>query len=194
MKKTTDRLLPKKSKQAGYSLLESVITIGILTALVGVSAPSFASLILKNELTTLSNTVLNSLSYARNHAVSQQQIVHLCQLESADDTSCSKDYGYNRDWSNGWLIFADVNRNNELDEEDHVLQHVQLDTSAKVIFNQRGRLRFFPEGGARSAGYYLCDKLGKEFRHVYLLYSGRARVNRTLSQKQRATCTKSFSN
>ena len=175
----------------GYSLLELVTAIGILVTLVLVATPSFASLVAKNELTTASNTLLDSLYFARSHAIAHQQTVHICQ-RTPQALKCENDYGYNRDWSVGWLIFEDLNRDNEFDDNDILLKSVKIDGAPAIVFNQRGRLRFFADGSARSAGYYLCSKGQTEVRHVYLLHTGRARVDQKLSKKQLQTCAKSL--
>ena len=178
--------------QRAYSLIEAMITVALLTIIIAISAPSFAVLIKKNELTTLSNTIIGSLYFARSHAIAHQKNVHICQLSLNLSTTCARDYNYNRDWSNGWLIFTDTNRDNEFDENDDLLRKVTLNTSTSIIFNQRGRLRFFPDGSARSAGYYLCSSNLDEVRHVYLLHTGRARVNQSLTRKQLQICARRF--
>ena len=179
---------PARTSLAGYSLLETMITISLLAVLVAISAPSLAGFLLKNELSTTTNALFGSLSFARTHAITHQQIVHICQLDSSASTTCSDNYNSRRDWSKGWLVFADLNNNNQLDETDNLLRTVQMKTSASVVFNQRGRLRFFPSGSSRSAGYYLCHENLEEVRHVYLLYTGRARVDKRLSREQREIC------
>ncbi len=177
----------KRSTQSGYTLLEALFSIALSGILILLAAPSFASLIVRNELTTQSNAVLESLYYARSQAIAHQHNVHICNT-SAGKQRCSTDYSSNRNWSDGWLIFADKNLNNELDDGDEILRTVEHKGNITIVFNQRGRLRYFPTGSARSAGFYLCSAEYEDARHILLLHTGRARVNQNLSDRQRDIC------
>lgn len=172
--------------QLGYSLLELMVAIGITVSLMALALPSFASLVIKNEIVTSANAVIESLHFARSHAISHNRLVHVCQLDEAKQ-ACSDDYGFNRDWSSGWMIFVDQNRNNDFDEGE-LLRMVKMNNRIRIVFNQRGRLRFFNDGSARSAGFYICHSQQSDSRHVYLLHTGRARVGGALSEKRMRKC------
>lgn len=178
-----------KSNSAGFSLTELMIAIAILSIVSGMAIPSFGALIARNQLTTQSNAILTSLYLARSYAITQQKNVHICQLNINGTETCSANTDSNRNWSKGWLVFADLNGNNNFDADDSLITVLQTNETTNIVFNQRGRLRFFPDGSARSAGFYLCNKEYEQYKHIYLLYSGRARVNETLSKKQKSICT-----
>ena len=69
----------------------------------------------------------------------------------------------------------DILDDNQLNNGDTILVRRKLPQSTHLIFNQTGRLRFFPDGSARSAGFYICGADTTEFRHIKLLHSGRIR-------------------
>lgn len=173
---------------SGFSLLQLVITIAIAAALALVAVPSFASLLSRTQVSTHSNMIVESLSLARSQAIATQQKVHLCRLDDIDISDCAVGHSYANDWSSGWLVFVDSNNNNNFDSSDQLLQTVQLANKVNIVFNQRGRLRFFPDGRARSAGFYLCDPQQQAYRHIFLLHSGRARVNDSLSANHQRIC------
>lgn len=174
--------------QQAFTLIELMVGLAILGILIATAAPSFVSLFIRNEIITNSNNLIASLSYARSQAISRQQTIHVCQIEKGEQ-KCSSNYGWNRSWSNGWLIFEDSNANNNFDpDSDPVLRIVELNGNTKIVFNQRGRLRFFADGSARSAGYYLCSHTHSAAKHIYLLYSGRARINNKISKRQHDIC------
>lgn len=172
---------------AGYSLLELMISTAMLLVFLAVAAPSFSALIARTELTTHASSLFDSLYLARAQAMTRRQTIHVCQLESRE-TKCSDNYQSKRSWSQGWMIFADVNENNNFDTGDELLRVIHLADTINIVFNQRGRLRFFADGSARSAGFYLCDKQQRYTRHILLLHSGRVRMHNRLSKRHRTTC------
>ena len=173
---------------SGFSLIELLISITIVLTLTGLAMPNFASLTTKTRLSSTSNALFESLYLARSYAISSQKKVHVCHLNDDGSETCSNDREYNSNWSSGWLVFIDKNGNNDHDSDDEIISIIRKKQNINVVFNQRGRLRFFPDGSARSAGFYLCDKHSKTFKHIYLLHSGRARVNELLTEKQQETC------
>ena len=179
--------------QRGFSLLELIISIAVLASLTSLAIPSFAAMLARNKVITQTNAVFEALYIARSHAISKQKNVHVCPIQIDDNTRCGDNLGYNANWSGGWLIFADNNRNANLDKSDEILQIVEMPKSINIVFNQRGRLRFFPDGSARSAGFYMCDKAQSNYKHIYLLHSGRARVNNKLTAKQKLRCDQASS-
>jgi len=175
-------------KTHGFSLIESMITLSILSILVMTSTPSFSKLINNNKVKTTSYNLKSSLSLARQYAISNSVPVNLCALASLENTQCSGDTGFNSNWSHGWIVYADQNDNNQYDESDLLLNVIKNTHKVGVVFNQQGRLRFFQNGSARSAGFYLCNQSTAETRHVKLLYSGRARTTKIMTQRQQLIC------
>jgi type IV fimbrial biogenesis protein FimT len=179
--------LMRSKKQLGYTIMEVLVTSTILLVLTSIAVPSFAAILSRAQVSTSASALYETLFLARNEALARQQIVHICQVGGSMET-CDSDYSANRDWSRGWLVFADVNENNQLDSTDALIKTVPLQGETTIIFNQRGRLRFFPSGSSRGAGFYLCDKDATVFRHVFLFHSGRARISEKLSENQQRRC------
>lgn len=181
--------LAQLSQNKGFSLIELLVTLTIAGILVGTAVPDFSKLIAGNRVNAVANELFTSLSAARSYAINQHALVHVCAMSLKNPMKCSENRDYNSNWSNGWLIFSDLNANNELDKQDTVLKAFQTSAKTNIIFNQRGRLRFFPDGSARSAGFYLCDSTKTNYKHILLLHTGRARSKTNLSQRQRAICS-----
>lgn len=177
------------TRQFGHSFIELVIVTALAAILLLLAMPSFASLYANTQVSTQTNAIIQTLHLARTHAVTQQRNVHICHLDRATMNTCDQDRGFNSAWSVGWLVFADNNRNKDLDDKDQVLQIVEMSDTINIVFNQRGRLRFFANGSARSAGFYICDRDQRSFRHLYLLHTGRARINKQLSERQKSICS-----
>jgi len=180
--------LSARSNEKAYTSIELLICVSILALLSSIAIPSFAGLVSNNRVSIAANDVLLSLVQARNYAITHNKTVLVCQIDGDNDQQCSSKRRANTNWSNGWLSYVDKNENNELDDEDSIISVTTANEGTTVIFNQRGRLRFFADGSARSAGFYICQQHSDQARHIRLLYTGRARISQQLSLKHKATC------
>ena len=185
---TRHKKLDKTNSQLGFTLIELMVTITIAAIIISISIPSFASLLARNKVTVQTNALFESLYLARNYAITEQKKVHVCHRDNSNSTECDPQRNYNSAWHNGWLVFVDKNDNNDYDQNDKLIRVFEPTTQTNIVFNQQGRLRFFPNGSARSAGFYVCDQQQKTYRHVYLLHSGRVRSNSSMTVQQKATC------
>ena len=186
---------PKRNKiNYGFTLIELSMSLGILSIVTITSAPHFSNFIDKVKLTSTTRQLKNTLSTARQHAISDSHPVNICALEASNEIKCASETGFNSNWSYGWIIYSDVNNNNQYDNNtDYLISISQITDNVGVVFNQQGRLRFFSNGSARSAGFYICvskrnGDTENTFRHIKLLYSGRSRVVNTSEEKNRLIC------
>ena len=174
------------------NLIEIFIALLIIGVISIVAIPSLNVFMEKVSVQARTAELMSSLTHARNHAINHARIVHVCQLDEGRNEErnieCSDDRDFRASWSAGWLTFVDVNNNGAYDIGDQLLRINESETATNVVFNQRGRLRFFPDGSARSAGFYVCDINGTHHRHVLLLYTGRTRSQETANGTQRAIC------
>lgn len=173
--------------KSGFSLLELLVVILIIGVLASLGAPSLIQSIHNMHLRADARLLYSHLAAARQYALSHSTEVHLCPKSNPTINRCGNQRSTSDDWKNGWIMFADRN----FDQQLQVSEIVKLLPSlkhTKLHFNQRGMLRFFPDGSARSAGFYLCTKSTHLERHVMLLHSGRLRVKDSLTNKQRKQC------
>jgi type IV fimbrial biogenesis protein FimT len=176
----------------GFNLIELIISLSIVAILAAISGPSLASLLEKSEVKSISLLLSASLKTARNQALTNQTYVHVCAISQTDPAACDTKRDYNSNWSKGWLVFVDVNLNNDFDAADHLMSSIVNEGRSRIIFNQRGRLRFFPDGGARSAGFYLCDSEARDVIHLKILHTGRTRSLDTMSDEKKIICTQTI--
>ncbi|MFQ3243963.1 MAG: type IV fimbrial biogenesis protein FimT [Arenicella sp.] len=176
------------NSNGGFSLMELMITLSITATLASIAAPSFASMISDGRIKAASVQLSTTLAMARNHALSSTTTVIVCQAQDATMQRCSDAHRRNTRWSSGIITYADLNADNSLDENDQILTTLQSHESISMVFNQNGRLRFFADGSARSAGFYLCSKRSDRERHLKILHTGRTRTAAKLSDRNRETC------
>ena len=90
-------------RQAGFTLIELMVTISLIVVIMALAAPSFATFQRNSELTSTANTMLSSLAAARSEAMKRGRNV---LVVPADDTG----------WAAGWIVFFDTDGSMTLDE------------------------------------------------------------------------------
>ena len=102
--------------QRGFTLIELMLTIGVLGVLLGLAVPSFLETMRNNRLIAQNNEFVGALNFARSEALKRSDFVSVCA--SADQTTCSG----STDWTTGWIMFNDPNANGDLDGAETLLQ------------------------------------------------------------------------
>ena len=67
---------------------------------------------------------------ARNHAITEHEITHVCQRDAQTTPTCSPQRDYGEKWNSGWLVFVDHNNNNEYDQSDRLVQVTEANDSS----------------------------------------------------------------
>lgn len=141
----------------GFTLVELMITVAVLAILAAIGFPSFQSVLRSNRVATGTNELIASLALARSEAIRNTVSSGICP--SANGTSC------NDDWSDGWLVWQDVDGNGNLDGTEPVLRYSQAKTGlvlssgnvVKFVFDSRGRATARDSSNAAVAGAQSLD-------------------------------------
>ncbi|MCQ4309777.1 GspH/FimT family pseudopilin [Pseudomonas stutzeri] len=104
--------------QRAFTLIELLTTIAILSVLLGIAVPSFASLIERNQQTAATHDLLAALNHARGLAITRRELVSLCA--GINDCNASAN------WEQSILIFSDPNQNGQFDAGEHLHRVVTL--------------------------------------------------------------------
>lgn len=72
-----------KQKQLGFTMIELLITLGLVSILAMLAAPSFAQFIKQERLVTTANQLSSVYRYARSEAVKRAQTVILTKQDNA---------------------------------------------------------------------------------------------------------------
>ena len=103
--------MKKRSHHHGFTLVELMVSMGMVAILLAFAVPSVSSMIKNNRLSTQLNAVMNDIHFARSEAIKRGTRIVLCRSANPNLTtpSCG---GSNQNWSTGYLIFTGEDGNN----------------------------------------------------------------------------------
>ncbi len=95
----------------GFTAIELMVTVGILAVLAALAAPSFTPIIERWRVRDATESLTSALYYARSEAIKRGGDIILAR--NASNGGCTS--SGNSDWSCGWHVFFDANRNGTQD-------------------------------------------------------------------------------
>ena len=101
----------------GFTLVELVVVMALLSILLTVGVASFARLMESSRLRTLTNDLIGDLHLTRSEAILRGARVVLCV--ASDENTCASSRG----WHRGWLMFVDANNNGLREASEQVLRY-----------------------------------------------------------------------
>jgi len=102
--------------QAGFTLVELMITLFIAAILITVAVPSFTTTIQNNRVTAQINDFVSTLNFARTEAIKRGARVTVCK--SGDASNCDTS---TTGWEQGWIVFVDSDADNTHDGGEDIL-------------------------------------------------------------------------
>ena len=128
---------------AGYTLLELMVTIAISVLVLTLAVPNFASQISRQEVAVQSQELRTSLNVARSEAVMRQRNVYVCRRTG--EGGCDISPVDRAEWSYGWIVFVDDNRNGQWDAADTLVKEVTRSAGGiRMFMNHRGQTEVLP--------------------------------------------------
>lgn len=92
-------------RERGFTLIELMITIGLLAIVTTLALPSFVQFIQNNRLSGETNELVTAFQYARSEALKRADPVTVCA--SSNGTSCGGG------WRQGWIVLANEGAGDE---------------------------------------------------------------------------------
>lgn len=184
---TANRLSPPRcgcirNRQCGFSLIELMVTIGVLAIMLMIAMPAFSNFITSNRLTAQINELLGDLRTARNEAAARSRSVRVCI--AASGTACATS---GSDWAAGRIIWADTNGNAALDASEIIKYVPALEGSVTLVASgptDTSTVSFVPQGNLAVASawtFKLCAPGSTTGRELVLPISGRAAAKKITS-------------
>lgn len=104
----------------GFTLVELIITICILTTVSIIAVPLFQKIRSTQESKTVTQLLLTTLKDARTAAVLYRSNVTLCP--SSDGVTCQTN------WSHSFIVFVDNNHDLQVNHQDKIIHFIHLNT------------------------------------------------------------------
>jgi type IV fimbrial biogenesis protein FimT len=177
----------RKKSRAGYTLLELMVVVSIVSILAAVVVPGMQDGMRRNAKDSYMVDLLSAVALARSEAVTQGRAVSICR--SVDQTVCTAIAG--GDWSVGWIVFDDGGAAGSVDGADSILQSGKAENNLSVVtlntalngsfpadflqFNEEGFLKTSTTG----AYFKFCgqDNDASTARAVWLSNTGRSTLS-----------------
>jgi type IV fimbrial biogenesis protein FimT len=185
------------TKQAGFTLLELMLTVALLAVVMGFGLPNMQEFVRNSRMSSSANDIISDFNFARSEAVKRRVPITLCK--SQDGAACDADDAapFNR-----WVIFVDdadpalvegTDGDGVIDGGEVILRDRQLPDSITVTTNDDEiRATFLPTGFPRIETenvdfFVLCDVRGNVVsaggdsaaRAIVVLPTGRPSVFRS---------------
>lgn len=158
-------------KQTGFTLIEVIIVVVILSILIAMVGPNVIDMVKNNRLRGQAFEIMNSINLARSEAVKQKMAVSLCR--SADPAATTPTCGGTANtWTTGFLVFTDVDRDGVYDsgDGDTIARRGVISSGGdmSIITNSvsNNNLQFAPDGTTLESGtakFAICDERGNSF-------------------------------
>ena len=148
-----------KQKQAGFTIIEIMVTLGVAAVLLSFGVPRFQGIMLSNRITTNTNLMIGSLNLARSEAIKRGARINVISNNTSN-------------WKDGWEIEDDVSK--------EVLRVVAA-LNGSMDLTGAASYQYQPNGFISTVAeqiIYVCDSARKgEFgREITIAISGRASV------------------
>jgi len=146
-----------KRNQTGFTALELIVTMAIITVLLTMGVPAVQNYSWNVRMKTTMDQLQNDLNLARGQAVSHNSQTVICPATGR--SGCSGQSV----WQTGWIVFTDLNGDRQRQDSEPLHHHAEA-VSLLSISSTRSRsyLRFYPNGSAPGSNVTIlfCDKRG----------------------------------
>jgi type IV fimbrial biogenesis protein FimT len=140
--------------QAGFTLLELMVSITVLGILLSLAVPAFTSMIRNNQLVSQNNEFVGALNYTRSEAVKRSADVTACS--STDGASCAA----STNWATGVVVFVDANANGTFDSGETILQAYPATLNAITLTSTVNFVRYSASGVSSAAATFTLQRVG----------------------------------
>lgn len=180
-----------RRSQPGFSLVEIMIVLAIVSILGITALPSLQTMVHRNRVASEVNHFLSQLHLARSEAIKQGTRIVICQ--SPDAQTCARTSG----WEQGWIIFKDNNLNRQHDDGELLLRTdralsstIRISTGASL--HSRRTIVYQATGLApgSTATFTFCSPGAPDLaRAIILSNTGRPRLSATRADGSTIKCS-----
>jgi len=161
----------------GFTLIELLVTLAVSVILLSVGIPGFRNLIMDNRLVSETNQFVTSIQLARSAAIRYQRNAIICV--SADYDAPTPSCSAGTDWSNGWIVWVDKDRDAATDTNEVLAVFAPLAATSTFSSITVNSFTYDPLGFINAGDdLTLCDnRSGEKGRLVRVNSVGRTNVS-----------------
>jgi len=164
----------KKTKQAGLSMVEILVTLSITAVLASVSLPPLTNLIESSQANSEAANFFTSLLMARSDSATRNSMVTLCKIDPTAPTTCDN----SESWQSGWISFEDTDVDGVRDAGEEIITTstgMGENTSVTTV-NYNNVISFLPSGGITTNGSIIICVNGNFSNTIFINATGRPRL------------------
>jgi type IV fimbrial biogenesis protein FimT len=157
----------------GYTLYELLITVLLLALMSAIAVPSFSASLARSRQRAELDALFHAIHVARKESIMRRKVVSICP--SDDGKTC----GHDAQWSSGWLMFENTDRDSppRIDAGEALLQQHAVRPGVTMHANRRGftlRATFLR---ATNGTIIVCDRARRiPAKALVISYTGRPRI------------------
>jgi type IV fimbrial biogenesis protein FimT len=160
-------------KKSGFTLLELIITVALISIVTALAIPSMRTFSKNDRLTTNINTMIGHLAYARSEAVKRSAQVSICV--SSDAANCTAG-----NWEDGWIVYVDSDSDDNFNSAtEEILRANQAMDGANTLTptGYVNQVTYDNRGFVTATGsFLLCDDRSGDFgKTITISNTGRVR-------------------
>lgn len=146
-------------RDLGFTLIELVIATALLAILIQLAVPSLAGLLAGWQRDLATRSVMDHLALARSEAIHWSRRVVMCS--SSDGHQCNP--VSNKEWKSGWLVFQDLDDDNQFGSADKLIAVAQGQTGILSLRGNASVQRFvFMPTGMMSSGMATLEVIPRQ--------------------------------
>lgn len=164
-------------RQKGFTLLELMVTLAIVSILLSVGVPGFRSVIMDSRLVRDTNQFVGSINLARSSAVRFQRSATVCT--SANFNAVLPSCSGSSDWSQGWIVWVDKDRDGAIDANEILSVQEPIDSMTTFSATNVALFSYDARGFGSSPAdeLMMCDnRSGETGRRIRVNAAGRTHV------------------
>jgi type IV fimbrial biogenesis protein FimT len=168
------------NKQNGFTLIEMLVTIAIVSIIITLSTP-LSNVYKRNRVSSQVQEFVSALNVARSEAVTLGSTVSMCISDGATPANCAATALNPKVWDGGWLVFIDTNANCFVNAGETIInQRNAMSTGFSLRVPARECIQYTAAGIAPAANgtWTLCDPSATAIlsRGINISVSGRALI------------------
>lgn len=177
-------------RQRGFTLGELLTTMTVIGLSLSFAVPGFNTIINNNRRASGINQLVSTMYLARSEAITRNSQITVCPSMNGNNCQAVA-------WNEGWLLFADANRDRSVDPGEFILGHMpangRLDIQSaefSTFFVYRPNGRLMVNTPAENTGQMtICDPRGAEHARVLIVNaSGHPRLSEYQSDGSTPVC------